>query len=103
MNEEVVSSQPEEAKPITQREEAFATKRQVGQIIRQAFERREREEGKREVLKAPPDLEDLKNGQEVEVALCPGQIGPAEPQGYEYRRYVRRGQRLFFFVMEEVK
>ncbi len=75
----------------------FVTKRQVGQMIRQAFERRI------EVRNSPPSLDDLKNGQEVEVDLHPAQVGPGEPLGFERRRYVRRGDRLYFHVLEEVK
>lgn len=76
------------------------TKRQVGQMIRQAFERRE---ASVEVSTSPPSLEDLRDGQEVEVDLHPAQVGPGEPLGFERRRYVRRGDKLFFYVLEEVR
>lgn len=75
------------------------TKRQVGQMIRQAFKRRE----DIKVFVSPPVLEDLKEGQEVEVDLHPAQIGPGEPIGFERRRYVRRGDQLFFHMLQEVR
>lgn len=76
----------------------YVTKRQVGQMIRQAFERRSVE-----VLNKPPYIDDLTDGQEVEVDLHPAQLGPGEPTGFERRRYVRRGNELYFHVLEEVK
>lgn len=92
------------------KKDAFATKRQVGQMIRQAFERRKQchvgktlpENGSIKGLSGAPRLDDLEDGQGVEVDLHPAQVGPGEPLGYERRRYVRRGDRLFFYVLEEV-
>ena len=75
----------------------YVTKRQVGQMIRQARERTIQMRTK------PPSIDDLKDGQEMEVDLHPAQVGPGEPTRHERRRYVRRGERLFFVVMEEVK
>jgi len=85
-------------------QETRVTKRQVAQMIRQAFERRKNGQARPVgILDKPPFLEELEDGQEMEVDLRPAQVGPGDPLRPERRRYVRRGDRLFFQVMEEVK
>lgn len=51
----------------------------------------------------PPRLEDLEDGEEVDADLQPGRAGPGDPPKREFRRYYRRGDRLFYFVLTEVK
>lgn len=51
----------------------------------------------------PPKVEDLEDGEEVEADLQPGRAGPGDPVKREYRRYYRRGDRLFYFVLQEVR
>ncbi len=71
------------------------TKRQVGQMISAR--------AKRDLREYPPGLDDLKEGEEVDADLMPGRVGPGNPEKREFRRYYRRHNRLFYFVLNEVR
>ena len=82
----------------------FVTKRAVGQMIRHAFKKRMNGQvTSLEIAAQPPRLDDLEDGQQVDVDLHPAQVAPGDPAKHERRRYLRQGDRLFYYVLQEVK
>lgn len=86
-------------------EKKILSKQQVGQMIRHAFEKRMNGQinGQMKLATKPPILDELKDGQQVDVDLYPAQVAPGDPAKHERRRYIRQGSRLFFYVLQEVK
>lgn len=88
-------------------EKKILSKQQVGQMIRHAFEKRMNGQmdqmNQSEIATKPPILNELKDGQQVDVDLYPAQVAPRDPSKHERRRYIRQGNRLFFYVLQEVK
>ena len=62
----------------------------------------EKQETRREIY-CPPSLGDLEEGEEVDALVNPNTAGPGNPIRAEFRRYYRRDDRLFYYVLTEVR